>query len=61
MNTDNLVSILKQVDLCISDMLCQFVVDASIIPALMMGNPQGALMSAAEQAIVKILALSGGP
>ncbi|KAL1757668.1 cellobiose dehydrogenase [Schizophyllum commune] len=35
-----------------------FVVDASIIPALPMGNPQGALMSAAEQAVARILALN---
>lgn len=34
---------------------------ASIMPALPMGNPQGALMSAAEQAAAKILALAGGP
>ncbi|KAJ7594442.1 cellobiose dehydrogenase [Mycena floridula] len=34
-----------------------FVVDASIIPALPMGNPQGMLMSAAEQAIARIIAL----
>ncbi|TRM59052.1 cellobiose dehydrogenase [Schizophyllum amplum] len=34
-----------------------FIVDASILPALPMGNPQGAIMSAAEQAIAKILAL----
>ncbi|TFK37026.1 cellobiose dehydrogenase [Crucibulum laeve] len=38
-----------------------FVVDASIIPSLPMGNPHGALMSAAEQAVTKILALTGGP
>ncbi|KAI0320478.1 cellobiose dehydrogenase [Amylostereum chailletii] len=38
-----------------------FVVDASIIPALPMGNPHGMLMSAAEQAVAKILALAGGP
>ncbi|KAI1798304.1 cellobiose dehydrogenase [Ganoderma leucocontextum] len=38
-----------------------FVVDASIIPSLPMGNPHGMLMSAAEQAVTKILALSGGP
>lgn len=38
-----------------------FVVDASIIPSLPMGNPHGMLMSAAEQALAKILALSGGP
>lgn len=39
----------------------QFVVDASIIPSLPTGNPQGVIMSAAEQAVAKILALSGGP
>ncbi|EIW86086.1 the flavin domain of cellobiose dehydrogenase [Coniophora puteana RWD-64-598 SS2] len=38
-----------------------FVVDASIIPKLPTGNPQGTLMSAAEQAAARILALSGGP
>ncbi|KAI0795146.1 hypothetical protein C8Q75DRAFT_530992 [Abortiporus biennis] len=38
-----------------------FIVDASIIPALPMGNPHGMLMSAAEQAAAKILALAGGP
>ncbi|EJF63960.1 cellobiose dehydrogenase [Dichomitus squalens LYAD-421 SS1] len=38
-----------------------FVVDASIIPALPIGNPHGQLMSAAEQAAAKILALAGGP
>ncbi|KAH7920130.1 hypothetical protein BV22DRAFT_823461 [Leucogyrophana mollusca] len=38
-----------------------FVVDASIIPSLPTGNPHGALMSAAEQAVAKILALAGGP
>ncbi|KAM5531153.1 hypothetical protein V8D89_015174 [Ganoderma adspersum] len=38
-----------------------FIVDASIIPSLPMGNPHGMLMSAAEQAVAKILALSGGP
>ncbi|PIL27426.1 hypothetical protein GSI_10574 [Ganoderma sinense ZZ0214-1] len=37
-----------------------FIVDASIIPSLPMGNPHGMLMSAAEQAVTKILALSGG-
>ncbi|KAF7979352.1 hypothetical protein HWV62_42789 [Athelia sp. TMB] len=39
----------------------KFVVDASIIPALPTGNPHGTLMSAAEQAAAKILALAGGP
>nr|BAC20641.1 cellobiose dehydrogenase [Grifola frondosa] len=38
-----------------------FVVDASIIPALPVGNPHGMLMSAAEQAVANILALAGGP
>ncbi|PBK88877.1 cellobiose dehydrogenase flavo protein-like protein [Armillaria gallica] len=38
-----------------------FIVDASIIPSLPIGNPQGAIMSAAEQAAAKILALAGGP
>ncbi|KAJ7472253.1 cellobiose dehydrogenase [Mycena galericulata] len=38
-----------------------FVVDASIIPSLPYGNPHGLLMSAAEQASAKILALAGGP
>ncbi|KAI0635059.1 cellobiose dehydrogenase [Trametes polyzona] len=38
-----------------------FIVDASIIPSLPVGNPQGVLMSAAEQAAAKILALAGGP
>ncbi|EGN94369.1 hypothetical protein SERLA73DRAFT_171373 [Serpula lacrymans var. lacrymans S7.3] len=38
-----------------------FVVDASIIPSLPTGNPHGTLMSAAEQAAAKILALAGGP
>ncbi|KAJ7255309.1 the flavin domain of cellobiose dehydrogenase [Mycena rebaudengoi] len=34
-----------------------FVVDASIIPSLPFGNPQGVIMSTAEQAVAKILAL----
>ncbi|OJT10842.1 Cellobiose dehydrogenase [Trametes pubescens] len=38
-----------------------FIVDASIIPSLPIGNPQGVLMSAAEQAASRILALAGGP
>ncbi|KAF9004636.1 hypothetical protein BDQ17DRAFT_1390151 [Cyathus striatus] len=38
-----------------------FIVDVSTMPTLPMGNPHGALMSAAEQAITRILALSGGP
>lgn len=32
-----------------------------MIPSLPMGNPHGMLMSAAEQAAAKILALAGGP
>lgn len=39
----------------------KFVVDASIIPSLVTGNPQGPIMSMAEQAVARILALSGGP
>jgi hypothetical protein len=39
----------------------QFVLDASIFPSLPIGNPHGALMSAFEQGVAKILALSGGP
>ena len=39
----------------------QFIVDAGIIPHLPTGNPHGLLMSAAEQAAAKILALAGGP
>ncbi|EGN94368.1 hypothetical protein SERLA73DRAFT_77778 [Serpula lacrymans var. lacrymans S7.3] len=38
-----------------------FIIDASIIPSLPTGNPHGTLMSAAEQAVAKILALAGGP
>ncbi|KAF9491048.1 cellobiose dehydrogenase [Pleurotus eryngii] len=38
-----------------------FVVDASIIPSMPMGNPQGAIMATAEQAVAKIIALAGGP
>ncbi|KAJ3740086.1 cellobiose dehydrogenase [Lentinula detonsa] len=38
-----------------------FVIDASIMPRLPMGNPHGALMSAAEHAVANILALEGGP
>jgi len=38
-----------------------FVADASIIPAMPMGNPHGTIMSMAEQAAAKILALAGGP
>ncbi|KAI0047487.1 hypothetical protein FA95DRAFT_1217544 [Auriscalpium vulgare] len=37
-----------------------FIADASIIPALPVGNPQGMIMSTAEQAAAKILALAGG-
>ncbi|EIM84175.1 uncharacterized protein STEHIDRAFT_62168 [Stereum hirsutum FP-91666 SS1] len=38
-----------------------FITDASIIPKLPTGNPHGTLMTAVEQAVAKILALSGGP
>ncbi|KAJ7176602.1 cellobiose dehydrogenase [Mycena filopes] len=38
-----------------------FVVDASIVPSLPYGNPHGLIMSMAEQAAAKILALPGGP
>ncbi|OCH89474.1 cellobiose dehydrogenase [Obba rivulosa] len=38
-----------------------FVIDASMIPSLPIGNPHGTLMSAAEQAVANILALAGGP
>ncbi|PPQ99962.1 hypothetical protein CVT24_009541 [Panaeolus cyanescens] len=38
-----------------------FVIDASVIPSMPMGNPHGTIMSMAEQAIAKVLALSGGP
>ncbi|KAJ7182657.1 cellobiose dehydrogenase [Mycena crocata] len=38
-----------------------FVVDASIVPSLPYGNPHGLIMSVAEQAAAKILALAGGP
>jgi len=38
-----------------------FVVDASIIPSIPMGNPHAMIMSMAEQAVAKILALPGGP
>ncbi|KAF9525707.1 cellobiose dehydrogenase [Crepidotus variabilis] len=37
-----------------------FVVDASIIPSMPMGNPQASIMVMAEQAVAKILALPGG-
>ncbi|KAK7037807.1 substrate-specific activator of APC-dependent proteolysis [Paramarasmius palmivorus] len=38
-----------------------FVIDASIVRTLPMGNPHGTIMSAAEQGVAKVLALSGGP
>ncbi|KAF9447344.1 hypothetical protein P691DRAFT_821966 [Macrolepiota fuliginosa MF-IS2] len=38
-----------------------FVIDASIIPGMPMGNPHGMLMSAAEQGVAKVLNLTGGP
>ncbi|KAF8201091.1 cellobiose dehydrogenase [Mycena galopus ATCC 62051] len=38
-----------------------FIVDASIVPTLPFGNPHGLIMSMAEQASAKILALAGGP
>jgi len=38
-----------------------FVVDASIFPGMPMGNPHAAIMTAAEMAVQKILALPGGP
>ncbi|KAF7760214.1 CAZyme family AA8 [Agaricus bisporus var. burnettii] len=38
-----------------------FVIDASIIPGLPMTNPHGTIMAMAEQAVAKVLALSGGP
>ncbi|KAK7434183.1 substrate-specific activator of APC-dependent proteolysis [Stygiomarasmius scandens] len=38
-----------------------FVIDASILPSLPVGNPHGTIMSAAEQGVAKVLALSGGP
>ncbi|KAG6918092.1 substrate-specific activator of APC-dependent proteolysis [Tephrocybe rancida] len=38
-----------------------FVIDASIIPQMPMSNPHAAIMSAAEQGVARILALSGGP
>ncbi|EIN05508.1 cellobiose dehydrogenase [Punctularia strigosozonata HHB-11173 SS5] len=38
-----------------------FILDASIIPSLPVGNPHGVLMSAMEQGVVRILALAGGP
>lgn len=62
-NTDNLVrfpALFRLVPTADVSFL-QFIVDASIIPSLPVGNPQGLLMSAAEQAVSKILALAGGP
>ncbi|KAF8657601.1 hypothetical protein AX16_002182 [Volvariella volvacea WC 439] len=38
-----------------------FVIDASIIPSMPMSNPHATIMSAAEQGVAKVLALSGGP
>ncbi|KAF8908090.1 hypothetical protein CPB84DRAFT_1674456 [Gymnopilus junonius] len=38
-----------------------FIIDSYQIPSLPMGNPHGMLMSAAEQAVAKILSLTGGP
>ncbi|KAJ3567242.1 hypothetical protein NP233_g6492 [Leucocoprinus birnbaumii] len=38
-----------------------FIIDASIIPGMLMGNPHGMLMSMAEQAVDKVLNLAGGP
>jgi len=38
-----------------------FVVDASIVPQMPMGNPHGMIMSMTEQAVTRILALAGGP
>ncbi|KZS87659.1 cellobiose dehydrogenase [Sistotremastrum niveocremeum HHB9708] len=38
-----------------------FIVDASVIPSLATGNPQGLVMAVAEQGIANILALAGGP
>jgi cellobiose dehydrogenase (acceptor) len=62
-NTNNLVSthLLTVPDFTVVAEPVQFIVDASIIPALPIGNPHGMLMSAAEQAVAKILALTGGP
>ena len=63
-NTDNLVSTMHGRSVYIATDgrgIGQFVVDASIIPSLPIGNPHGMLMSAAEQAVAKILALAGGP
>ena len=67
-NTDNLVRTplsssprLPRPTLTRLALLAQFIVDASIVPSLPMGNPQGMIMSTAEQAVAKILALAGGP
>ncbi|KAJ3507197.1 hypothetical protein NLJ89_g6441 [Agrocybe chaxingu] len=38
-----------------------FIIDASIIPTIPMGNPHGTIMAMAEQGVAKVLALSGGP
>ncbi|KDQ06595.1 carbohydrate-binding module family 1 protein [Botryobasidium botryosum FD-172 SS1] len=38
-----------------------FVVDAGIFPGMPMGNPQGAIMQAAEHAVSRIVALGGTP
>ncbi|KAG8683270.1 hypothetical protein FRC09_016182, partial [Ceratobasidium sp. 395] len=38
-----------------------FVVDAGILPGMPTGNPTGAILTMAEMAVAKILALSGGP
>ncbi|KAJ3567245.1 hypothetical protein NP233_g6489 [Leucocoprinus birnbaumii] len=38
-----------------------FVIDASIMPGMPMGNPHGAIMAAAEQGVARMLALAGGP
>ncbi|KAF9447347.1 hypothetical protein P691DRAFT_782546 [Macrolepiota fuliginosa MF-IS2] len=38
-----------------------FVIDASFLPGLPMGNPHGTIMAAAEQAVAKVIALAGGP
>ncbi|KAF9561718.1 cellobiose dehydrogenase [Agrocybe pediades] len=38
-----------------------YVIDASIVPSLPVGNPQGMIMSVAEQAVSRVLAAAGGP
>lgn len=38
-----------------------FIVDAGIFPGMPTGNPTGAILVAAENAVAKILALAGGP